>query len=116
DDARHGLGQGGFAGAVFADKRVDFAAAQREIDALDCRHAGVELGGFPELDDVFSHFASASFAAVSCSRSNRRDPLASTYSAPSSSATAVTPWFSPSTRLWKENSGEKSDASRITSP
>ncbi len=78
DDAGHGLGQRRFAGAILADQRVDFAAAQLEIDVLDGRHAGIELGGLAKLDDIVGHAASASFASDKVRRNSRFGPLAST--------------------------------------
>ena len=51
DDAGHHLGQRRLAGAVLADQRVDLAAPQREIDAVDRRHAGVDFGRLAQLED-----------------------------------------------------------------
>ena len=50
-DARHDLGQRRLAGAVLADQRMDLAAPQVEIDALDGGHAGIELGGPAQRQD-----------------------------------------------------------------
>ena len=49
DRAERNIGKRGFAGAVFADERVDFAREQIEIDAVDRNNAGVDLANAAQL-------------------------------------------------------------------
>ena len=109
DDAGHHLGEGRLAGAVLADDRVDLAGAQREVDAVDRRHAGVLLRRLAQLEDgrgdrgrVRRHDCRLRSAPATERRRILRQPLASTNRSPAHSTAATTPWCLPSKRLCSE--------------
>jgi hypothetical protein len=54
-DAGHHLGQRRLAGAVLAHERMDLAAFEREVDAVDRRHAGVLLGRLAQFEHRVGH-------------------------------------------------------------
>src|SRR5690606_15212991 len=54
-DARQDLHQRRFAGTVFANQRVNFAAAYRKGDVVERLHARKILGDVAHLEDDFAH-------------------------------------------------------------
>ena len=133
--AGHHLGQRRLAGAVLAEQRVDLAAAQREVDRLDGGYARVFLGGLAQLEHGLDrggrarlgghgvgcgiagiHRAAPCSSAVMRTRSSRPPPFEAANSAPPCSATAVMPWWRPSTWLCSEDTTWPCAFTRTTSP
>ena len=102
-DAGHDLRQRRLAGAILADQRVDLSASQVEIDAVDGRNAGVELGRLGQRkNDVVAHAPNSLSSGAMGSFRTRPGPFAIMMRSPSRSTAATTPWFVPSTRLCSE--------------
>src|SRR5262249_30516288 len=110
--SRDDLGQCRLAGAVLADKSMDFAGLERKVDVLDCSDAAILLGDGTHLEQR-AHCSTSSSTGMARMTS---PPLLATNRFSECSRTLVVPWREPSALLCRLRVGSKSPLSLMTRP